>query len=155
MNNTEKAENVALKLLRRRYSKRKLCQKLREKGFSAEIIQETADKMENLGYINDSDYARAFVHDCILLNKYGPRKIKQALFNRGIPGTLTDEALSEYDDEVHIENIKTLLLRFSGGEKLSPEDAAKFYRRMESRGFLRHHIEEVLSTQIEDNYLEV
>ncbi len=155
MNNTEKAENVALKLLRRRYSKRKLCQKLREKGFSVDVVQETADKMEKLGYINDSDYARAFVHDSIMLNKYGPRKIKQALFNRGIPGTLTDEALSEYDDEVHIENIKTLLLRFFGGEKLSSEDAAKFYRRMESRGFLRRHIEEVLEDQVSDDYSEV
>lgn len=155
MNNTEKAESVALKLLRRRYSKRKLCQKLREKGFSLEVVQEVADKMENLGYINDRDYAHAFVHDCILLNKYGPRKIKQALFNRGIPGTLTDEALSEYDDEVHIENIKTLLLRFSGDEKLSSEDAAKFYRRMETRGFLRRHIEEVLRGHISDDYSEV
>lgn len=155
MNNTEKAENVALKLLRRRYSRRKFCQKLREKGFSAETIQETADKMEKLGYINDRDYAHAFVHDCIFLKKYGPRKIKQGLFERGINKNLTDEALSEYDDEVHIENINTLLLRFSGGEKMSTEDAAKFYRRMESRGFLRRHIEEVLSTHISDDYSEV
>ena len=155
MNNTEKAEGIALKLLKRRYSRKKLCQKLREKGFSWEVVQETANKMEKLGYINDADYARAYVHDCIFLNKYGPRKIKQSLFGRGISGNITDEALAEYDEEVHIENIKALLSRFSGGEKISPEDAAKFFRRMETRGFLRRHIEEVLSAEVIDDYSEV
>ncbi len=143
--NSEKATEIALKLLHRRYSRRKLYLKLREKGFSAEICEETVSKMEKLGYIDDKDYAEAFVHDCIFLQKYGPRKIKDGLFRRGISSQHCGEALSRYDDEIHLENIRTFLLKFTDDDTLSPYDAAKFFRRMESRGFYRKQIEEVLS----------
>jgi len=148
MNNSDlqKAEEVALKLLKLRHSRRKLAEKLIRKGFPRDIVNRVCDKMEELGYINDSDYARAFVHDCVMLHRYGPRKIRQALYQRGIGSEHFSHAIEEVDEEIHLENLRFLLARFTNiEESLTPYDAGRFYRKMEARGFLRSQIETVLS----------
>ena len=146
MNNLQKAEETALKLLKVRHSKRKLAEKLFRKGFPRDIVTEVCDKMESLGYINDGDYAEAFVHDCVMLHRYGPRKIRQALFSRGIGTEHFSIAMESVDEGIHLENLRFLLVKFTGGDdSLTPYDAGRFYRKMEARGFLRSQIEAVLS----------
>lgn len=156
MNNLQKAEETALKLLRIRHSRRKLAEKLMRKGFPRDIVTEVCDKMESLGYINDSDYAEAFVHDCIMLHRYGPRKIRQSLYQRGISVEHFSHAMESVDGEIHLENLRFLLTKFTGGEEtLSRCDAGRFYRKMEARGFLRSQIETVLSEiEIVEEYSE-
>lgn len=146
MNSLQKAEETALKLLRVRHSRRKLAEKLMRKGFPRDIVTGVCDKMEGLGYINDADYAEAFVHDCVMLHRYGPRKIRQALYQRGISGEHFSRAMDEVDEEIHLENLRFLLVKFIGGEEIITScDAGRFYRKMENRGFLRSQIEAVLS----------
>lgn len=157
-NDFEKAEEIALKLLKTRHTKRRLAEKLMRRDFSRETIAEVCEKMERLGYINDSDYAEAFVHDCVMLHRYGPRKIRQALFTRGINGELSSRALQGIDEEMHLENLRFLLAKATLGEDfLSEYEAGRFYRKMESRGFLRSQIETVLSEIdiLEENSYEV
>ncbi len=156
MNNLQKAEEIALKLLKVRHSRRKLAEKLMYKGFSRDIITEVCDKMEQLGYINDRDYAEAFVHDCVMLRRYGPRKIRQALYQRGISGEHYSRSMENVDEEIHLENLRFLLTKFSSGmEALSSYDAGRFYRKMEARGFFRNQIESVLSEiEILEEYSE-
>lgn len=151
----EKAEEMALKLLKSRQTVRKLNEKLRRKGFDRETAELVCEKMKQLGYLNDADYAEAFVHDCTFIRRYGPRKIRQALFQRGICSSDAKSALEQLDEEIHLENLRFLLIKATDGtDTLTEYEAGRFYRRMISRGFLHGQIEAVLAeiTVTQENY---
>lgn len=71
----------------------------------AETVQEelearaesVADWLENLGLLNDEQYARDVVRWCGEKG-YGERRIRDELFRRGVPRELWDEALEERPD---------------------------------------------------------
>lgn len=59
--------------------------------------ESVADWLENLGLINDEQYARDVVRWCGEKG-YGERRIRDELFRRGVPRELWDEALEERPD---------------------------------------------------------
>ena len=60
-------------------------------------------------YIDDERYARAFVKDKILYNKWGRRKIQQALWMKRIDDEIQQRVLDEIDDEEYLNVLKSLL----------------------------------------------
>ena len=58
------------------------------------------------GYIDESRYARAFVHDKVRFAKWGRSKIAQALWQKHIPGDVADEALSRIDEDEYMAALK-------------------------------------------------
>ena len=151
----EKAEETALKLLRMRRSKRDLENRLRQKGFPADIVAGVTEKMQRLGYINDLDYAMAFVHDSMLLSRFGPKKIRMSLYQHGIPGNVISCAMESADEEIYLDSLRFFMAKeFGAQEEISQAAAGKFQRRMLSRGFLMRQIETVMSdiTITEEDY---
>ena len=65
-------------------SRRELEQKLRSWEAGEEEAAAIADRMEELGFLNDAAYAA---------QGYGERKLRDELYRRGIPRELWDEAL--------------------------------------------------------------
>lgn len=59
--------------------------------------ESVADWLENLGLLNDEQYARDVVRWCAEKG-YGARRIRDELFRRGVPRELWDEALEERPD---------------------------------------------------------
>ena len=59
--------------------------------------ESVADWMENLGLLNDEQYARDVVRWCGEKG-YGERRVRDELFRRGVPRELWDEALAERPD---------------------------------------------------------
>ena len=57
-----------------------------------ELAQEIADRLEELGYLNDASYATTIVRH-YGAKGYGERKVRDELYRRGIPRDLWDEAL--------------------------------------------------------------
>ena len=60
-------------------------------------------------YIDDERYARAFVKDKILYNKWGRRKIQQGLWVKRIDDEIQKRVLDEIDDEEYLNVLKPLL----------------------------------------------
>ena len=60
-------------------------------------------------YIDDERYARAFVKDKILYNKWGRRKIQQGLWMKHIDDDIQQRVLDEVDDEEYLNVLKPLL----------------------------------------------
>lgn len=60
-------------------------------------------------YIDDERYARAFVKDKILYNKWGRRKIQQGLWMKRIDDDIQKRVLDEVDDEEYLNVLKPLL----------------------------------------------
>lgn len=59
-----------------------------------ELAGEVADWLEELGYLNDGEYAKAVARH-YSAKGYGDRKLKDEFFRRGIPRQYWEEALGE------------------------------------------------------------
>ena len=58
------------------------------------------------GYIDESRYAAAFVHDKVRFAKWGRVKIAQALWQKRIPAGVADEALASIDEDEYMAALK-------------------------------------------------
>lgn len=89
----------AMKLLDTRpMSRRELTDKLREKGEAEEDIEEAADYLESLGFLDDGQYA-GMVARHYAKKGYGPGRARQELYRRGVPKELWDGALAELPED--------------------------------------------------------
>ena len=61
-------------------------------------IKDILNHLVKEGYIDELRYARAFVHDKVRFAKWGRNKIAQALWQKRIPQSIADEALSSIED---------------------------------------------------------
>ena len=79
---------------RRAMSRRDLERKLREKGAGEAEARYAAEWMEAIGAIDDAAYAAALVRHCAGLG-YGPARVREKLYEKGVPRELWEEALEE------------------------------------------------------------
>lgn len=81
-------------------SRRELEKRLMEKGETPQHAAAACDDLERLGYLNDEQYAKTLAQ--YYVNRgYGPRKIRDELYRRGVPREFWDgalEGLEERDD---------------------------------------------------------
>ena len=61
------------------------------------------------GYIDESRYAAAFVHDKVRFAKWGRAKIAQALWQKRIPAGVADEALASIDEDEYMAVLKDVV----------------------------------------------
>lgn len=90
----EKALNL---LARKPQSRKELEKKLGEWEAGEEETTAICDRMEELGYLNDSYYAGMIVRH-YSTKGYGDKKIRDELYRRGVPRDLWDEALEQAAD---------------------------------------------------------
>ena len=88
---------------RKAMSRRDLERKLREKGANEAEARYAAEWLEAIGAIDDAAYAAALVRHCASRG-YGPARIREKLYEKGVPRELWEEALEEApDNESQIE----------------------------------------------------
>lgn len=78
------------------YSKKQLADKLRKES-SEETAQEVCERMEELGLVNDENYARRYAHDLLYLKKMSKRGAKYKLMEKGIDRDLCEEILDDFE----------------------------------------------------------
>ena len=95
--NYRRAREKALYLISGRdYSKKQLMDKIK-KDSSEETAEEVCERMEELGLVNDENYARRLAHDLIYLKKLSVKGAKYKLMEKGIDRELCDEILEEFE----------------------------------------------------------
>ena len=99
-------------------------------------------------YVDDERYARAFVKDKIRYNKWGRRKVKQALWLKRIDDNIQRTVLDEISDEEYLKVLKPLLKQKSKSIKAESdyERNQKLVRFALSRGFTFDIIRQCLDT---------
>lgn len=113
-----------------RQTKKTLELKLRAKGFSEEEIASSVEAMEEIGYIDEDEYARAFVRDSYKIKKHGRIRIINELVLRGISREKAEKTVRNYGaDECEIIR-ETIEKRFDKNI-----DKAKIFKYFYSRGF--------------------
>ena len=94
---------------RAEYCSHEMRQKMRKWGADAATEEAVLAYLVKEKYIDDSRYARLFVKDRIQSNKWGRRKVEQALYLKQIPKGIIREALDEVPDEVYLAILRPLL----------------------------------------------
>lgn len=115
-----RAQEKALYLLEHRsHSKKELADKIARTAASREAAQAAADRMEELGLVNDEAYARELARMLFTRKKFGAQRVRQELRLKGIDSVLIDELLEEYSDEdTALENAEELLeKKYSGWQE--------------------------------------
>lgn len=107
-----------------------LKRKLMKKGYRSDEISAAVDAMEENGYINEKEYAKAFVSDSYRIKKHGARRIINELLCRGVNKTVAQRAVEEYGANEYEIICDIFEKRF--GED---DDKAKVMRFFLSRGF--------------------
>jgi regulatory protein len=99
----------AFRLLgRRQHASNELSRKLWNKDYEQKLIDEVIEDLKKNGYLNDSDFIRAFVAEKSKTKNWSSKKIKGELIKRGLTSKIIDEALNDQPREADIENAMKL-----------------------------------------------
>ena len=114
------ARASALRILgERNLSVREITDKLTAKGVDETTARETARWLEDIGAVNDAEYASLIVRH-YAAKGYGLSRIRNELYRRGIPRELWEDALTELSGT---EDAAYRLLRAKLGGREKPDRA--------------------------------
>jgi regulatory protein len=83
--------------------------KMKRWGMDLEAQNRVVERLTNERYIDNERYARAFVKDKVRYNKWGRRKVQQALWMKRIDEDIQQRVLDEIDDEEYLKVLVPLL----------------------------------------------
>ena len=86
-----------------------MLEKMRKWGLSEEAQARIMEKLITQHYVDDSRYTESFVHDKIRYNKWGRRKIEQALWIKKVDSSISSPILDAIEDEEYLEALRPLL----------------------------------------------
>lgn len=90
-------------------TRKQLQDKLIAKEIPSDIIEETLDRLVELKYVDDENYAGIFVQNKQSFNKMGKSAIRQELRKKGIDQETIDNALEEISEEDERSRAKELV----------------------------------------------
>ncbi|WP_083399017.1 regulatory protein RecX [Oceanisphaera psychrotolerans] len=138
--------DCALRLLSRRdHSRRELGQKLRQRQFDAELVEQALDKLEQQQWLADRRFAAVQVRQHIF-RKHGPLRIRVELQRKGVDEADIEQALEEEAPDWFELALACYRARFAFDDRLDIKEKAKRMRYLQSRGFAFEHIRHALET---------
>lgn len=129
-------------LMRKPQSRKELGRKLLEWEASQEEAEAICDRLEELGYLNEAEYAGRIVRH-YAAKGFGERKIRDELYRRGVPRELWDEALAQIEGEDSANAIDAFLEKKLKGSH-DPKDVKKASEALARRGFRWPEISDAL-----------
>ena len=136
-----KAKAIEL-LMRKPQSRRELGRKLAEWEASPEEVEAVCDRMEELGYLNEPEYAGRIVRH-YAAKGFGERKLRDELYRRGVPRELWDEALAQIEDEDNASAIDAFLEKKLKGSH-DPKEVKRASDALARRGYRWPEISDAL-----------
>ena len=114
-----------------------MTEKMRKWELPDDAAARVMERLVNDKYIDDERYSRFFVKDKLRYNKWGRRKIDQALFMKRITEDIRQAVLSEITDEEYAGILRPLLKSKRKSTKAASEYEmnGKLIRFAMSRGF--------------------
>ena len=131
-------------------------QEMRDKLKRWELDTAAADRiiarLQKERYIDDARYARAFVKDKIRYNKWGRRKVEQALWQKLIADDIRQQVLGEIDENEYLDVLRPLLKQKRRTTKAENDYALnqKLVRFALGRGFTFDLIRQCLDVNDDD-----
>jgi regulatory protein len=137
-------------LSRKPMSRREAERKLEQWEASPEETAAICDRMEELGFLNDAEYAARLVRH-YSAKGYGARKLRDELYHRGVPREFWEDALEQA--QTSAQAIDEFLARKLGGKSVDRKELKKISDALARRGFSWSEIDEGIrrcGVQLED-----
>ena len=83
--------------------------KMKKWGLEEEAIARNMEFLTQKKFIDDERFARFFINDKIKYNKWGRRKVEQALWLKHIPKEISDTIFEEIEDVMYTESLLPLM----------------------------------------------
>ncbi len=133
-----------------------MLEKMRRWELPEEAQARVMERLVKERYVDDERYARAFVKDKIRYNKWGRRKVEQALWQKHIDEDIRQQVLNEIDDEEYLNVLRLLLKQKRKSTKAANEYEMthKLVRFALSRGFTFDIIRQCLDVEDEDELVD-
>ena len=114
-----------------------MTEKMRRWELSEEAQARIMERLTKERYVDDERFARAFIKDKVRYNKWGRRKVEQALWQKHIAEDIRQQTLDEVSNEEYLDVLKPLIKqkRKTIKAKNDYEINQKLMRFALSRGF--------------------
>ena len=147
----QRALNSALRILTGRdHSRYELVQKLKQRGFLPDIIEEVVLECERLDYVDDNRTSRVYIRQ-LMRKGYGAKRIRVELKRKGLSERpdqgVISQMISDIDElEVAGRIFKKNIKRFE--REIDPRKRKnKIYRFLLARGFSAETIGNLLKSE--------
>ncbi len=130
------AKKIAAKLISyKMYSCNEICRKLISKGCDKDMAEQTVAEFARAGILNDMEYAKAYIHDAMLIGLKGMFRIRQELLAKGVAASVIDKAEAEVEIDAEEQLREYVELRF--GDKIFEDysDIEKAKAHLMRRGY--------------------
>ncbi|MBQ7419113.1 MAG: RecX family transcriptional regulator [Prevotella sp.] len=121
-----------------------------------EVRYRVVERLMKERFVDDERFARAFVKDKVHYNKWGRRKVEQALWQKHIDEAVRQRVLDEVDDEEYLCVLRPMLRQKRKTTKANSEYElnGKLIKFAISRGFTMDIIRQCMEVDDEDAFLE-
>ena len=125
-----------------------------EKTYDEEIARKTCDKMVKIGFVDDVKYATKLAINLIFTKRFGLRKVKWDMMQKGLSRELVEEVLEEYEYEDATARIAQLIERKYARYLTDEKGVNKVTNALARMGHNYADIKRAISDYIEngDNY---
>ena len=122
---------------RAEHSSGEMLEKMRRWQLSEDARERVLDRLIDEKFVDDERFARLFVREKIRFDRWGRRKIEQALYQKGVASDISRRVLDEVDDEAYVAELKKLIAakRRSVQAESDYEMRAKLTKYALGRGF--------------------
>ena len=130
-----------------------MTEKLRKWEIGEEAQARIMQKLVSGRYVDDERFARAFAMDKVRYNKWGRRKVEQALWQKHIDDAIRQRVLDDISDEEYLNILRPLLKQKRRTTKAASdyELDQKLIRFAVGRGFTFDIIRQCIDVD-EENY---
>ena len=149
MENKNQAIKFAIKLLSiRKRSVFEMRNRLKRKEFEGNIVDEVVEELIEYKYLNDEEFAEAYINDRINFNPRGSFLVKKELREKGVAENIVNEKIKElFPEEKEMELAKRAAEKKIGTLNKNLEKN-KIYQKvgsyLQAKGYSGYIIREVL-----------
>ena len=140
-------KEYALKLITfRDRTQKELREKLIQKGYSENAVEDVIAFLEEYGYINDFKYAQHFINDSVNLKKWGKIRIRSELLKRGVRREVFEKILEEaFEDGVGDVLLSQMQTRFKNSDLANIKERTRIFNFFLRRGYSADEIKGALN----------
>ena len=133
----EALQKLSALCARAEHSSGEMLEKMRRWQLSEDARERVLDRLMDEKFVDDERFARLFVREKIRFDRWGRRKIEQALYQKGVASDISRRVLDEVDDEAYVAELKKLIAakRRSVQAESDYEMRAKLTKYALGRGF--------------------
>ena len=130
------AKKIAAKMIAyKMYACREVYRKLLLKGCDEETAEKTVAEFVNAGILNDFEYAKAYIHDAMLIGLKGMFRIRQELVSKGVAASVIDKAAENLEIDAEEQLRSYVEIRFADKVFEDYKDIEKAKAHLVRRGY--------------------